>query len=424
MTHAAGSAPSGGASSPVAAQSALPAGSDPREHARALHRIRLQALSGQGPPQAARTVIGASWRRARRQGLDPGHAAEVPPLGGTDLAQRRAASGLEPLMPLLRTRLLPAAEAAGQIMVVADDEGRVLWREGGPDVRHRADRLGFVEGSAWDESSVGTNAIGTSIVTGEAVHVFGPEHYAESHTPWTCAAAPLHDPVTRAPLGVVDLSGPAHTVHQSTVSLVDAVARLVELELRAESDARLAVLREVAEPVLARVGRPAVVVAPDGATAAARGVDVPDRVWLPAGLQPGALWLPSLGAWTAEPLPGGWLLRPRSGTVTPPGAEQDDGGSATSVVLDLRSRPARLRVAGGDGAWEHRLTPRHAELVAALVAHPDGLSAAQLASEVFGDAGRTVTVRAELSRLRRALGPLLAHQPYRLAVPCTTLSPP
>lgn len=409
MTHSAG-------------QSALPAGSDPREHARALHRIRLQALSGAEPPQAARTVIGASWRRARRRGLDPGQAAEVPPLGGADLTQRRAASGLEPLMPLLRTRLLPAAEAAGQIMVVADDEGRVLWREGGPDVRHRADRLGFVEGSAWDESTVGTNAIGTSIVTGEAVHVFGAEHYAESHTPWTCAAAPLHDPVTRAPLGVVDLSGPAHTVHQSTVSLVDAVARLVELELRAESDARLAALREVAEPVLARVGGPAVVVAPDGATAAARGVEVPGRVWLPTGLQPGALWLPALGAWTAEPLPGGWLLRPRAGSAAD-GDEDDDGGGATAtgVVLDLRSRPARLRVAGGDGAWEHRLTPRHAELVAALVAHPEGLSAAQLAAEVFGDAARTVTVRAELSRLRRALGPLLAHQPYRLAVPCTTL---
>ncbi|MGQ7297841.1 GAF domain-containing protein [Quadrisphaera sp. KR29] len=407
----------------TAGQSALPAGSDPREHARALHRVRLRALSGAEPPQAVRTVIGASWRRARRRGLDPGHAPEVPPLGGGDLARRRAASGLEPLMPLLRTRLLPAAEAAGQIMVVADDEGRVLWREGGPDVRHRADRLGFVEGSAWDESSVGTNAIGTSIVTGEAVHVFGPEHYAESHTPWTCAAAPLHDPVTRAPLGVVDLSGPAHTVHQSTVSLVDAVARLVELELRAESDARLAVLREVAGPVLARVGGPAVVVAPDGATAAARGVDVPGRVWLPAGLEPGELWLPALGRWSAEALPGGWLLRP-AGRPGGGGVEDGEGGSAASVVLDLRSRPARLRVAGDDGAWEHRLTPRHAELVAALAAHPEGLSAAQLAAEVFGDAGRTVTVRAELSRLRRALGPLLAHQPYRLAVPCTTLPPP
>lgn len=405
----------------TAGLSALPAGSDPREHARALHRVRLQALSGSAPPQAVRTVIGASWRRARRRGLDPGHAAEVPPLDGSDLAERRAASGLEPLMPLLRTRLLPAAEAAGQIMVVADHEGRVLWREGGPDVRHRADRLGFVEGSAWDESSVGTNAIGTSIVTGEAVHVFGPEHYAETHTPWTCAAAPLHDPVTRAPLGVVDLSGPAHTVHQSTVSLVDAVARLVELELRAESDARLAVLREVAGPVLERVGGPAVVVAPDGATAAARGVEVPGRVWLPAGLQPGELWLPALGAWTAEPLPGGWLLRPRADGAGAAG--QDDGAGATGVVLDLRARPARLRVAGDDGAWEHRLTPRHAELVAVLAAHPEGLSAAQLAAEVFGDAGRTVTVRAELSRLRRALGPLLAHQPYRLAVPCTLLSP-
>lgn len=32
---------------------------------------------------------------------------------------------------------------------------------------------------------------------------------------------------------------------------------------------------------------------------------------------------------------------------------------------------------------------------------------------MFGDPGRTVTVRAELSRVRRYLGGLLEHRPYR-----------
>ncbi|MEU6038992.1 hypothetical protein ABZ801_26640 [Actinomadura sp. NPDC047616] len=36
-----------------------------------------------------------------------------------------------------------------------------------------------------------------------------------------------------------------------------------------------------------------------------------------------------------------------------------------------------------------------------------------MACAIFGDAGWTVTVRAEMSRLRRHLGRVLRHRPYR-----------
>jgi hypothetical protein len=39
-----------------------------------------------------------------------------------------------------------------------------------------------------------------------------------------------------------------------------------------------------------------------------------------------------------------------------------------------------------------------------LACHRDGRSASELALELFGDAARTVTVRAEMSRLRRHFG--------------------
>jgi hypothetical protein len=48
-----------------------------------------------------------------------------------------------------------------------------------------------------------------------------------------------------------------------------------------------------------------------------------------------------------------------------------------------------------------------------LATHRGGRSAAGLAEDVFGDSGRTVTVRAEMSRVRRYLGGFLEHQPYR-----------
>ena len=64
-----------------------------------------------------------------------------------------------------------------------------------------------------------------------------------------------------------------------------------------------------------------------------------------------------------------------------------------------------------------KLSPRHSEIVVLLAAHEDGLSAEQLALELFGERGKPVSVRAELSRLRRLLGNTLVADPYRLAGP-------
>jgi hypothetical protein len=49
-----------------------------------------------------------------------------------------------------------------------------------------------------------------------------------------------------------------------------------------------------------------------------------------------------------------------------------------------------------------------------LAAHPEGLTSRELARKLYGPAGKRVTVRAEMSRLRRVLGPILARNPYRL----------
>ncbi len=99
------------------------------------------------------------------------------------------------MLPVLRDRLEPVARACGQLVVVTGTDGRVLWQGGAPEVRRRADGLGFVPGAAWDEPTVGTNAIGTCLVVGTPVGVHGGEHYVDGHQQWTCAAAPLRDPV-------------------------------------------------------------------------------------------------------------------------------------------------------------------------------------------------------------------------------------
>ncbi|MBM2618972.1 transcriptional regulator [Actinoplanes sp. LDG1-06] len=62
-----------------------------------------------------------------------------------------------------------------------------------------------------------------------------------------------------------------------------------------------------------------------------------------------------------------------------------------------------------------RLGRRHSELLVLLLAHPEGSTGDELGVGLYGDDASPVTVRAELSRLRRTLGPeLMESRPYRL----------
>jgi hypothetical protein len=386
-------------------EAALPAGVDPRRHAHVLARVHEAALAGEALPSRPRDVIGASWQRMRRLGIDPDGGSEAPVLNVEQLEARRRDSGLAEALPILRGGLISLAEQAAHIVVIVDAGGKVLWRDGSAAVRRRADGLGFIEGVDWREDTVGTNAIGTALVARRPVQVYSAEHYVRSHHAWTCAAAPLHDPRDGRLLGVVDLSGPASTVHATTLALVDAVARLAESQLRTTHLAELDRLRGVAVPVLAKVGGPAVVADSHGWVAATAGLAPVDRIALPATLAPGQTWLPAYGTCLLEPVPGGWLIR-----VTE--AEAD----VTRVVLDVRApREPTLTVSGAAGTWSHRLSPRHAEMLYVLASHRDGRSASELSADLFGDAERTVTVRAEMSRLRRHFGGILGARPYRFA---------
>ncbi|MET9573467.1 GAF domain-containing protein [Streptomyces virginiae] len=379
----------------------------PREATRLLKGVRAAALAGDRPPAAPRPEIAESWRRMLAGGVHPDRDARSRMLSAAETEERRHVSPLREVLPVLREGLLPALDGALHIMVVADADGRLLWREGHTSILRKADRLGFAVGADWDEAVVGTNGVGTALVARRPVQVFSAEHFVSSHHDWTCAGAPVRDPRDGRLLGVVDVSGPLATMHPATLAWVSSVARLAERELRIRHLESLERLRAVAAPLLARLPGRALAVDPHGWTAAVTGLAPADRIPLPKDFAPGRVWLPQLGDCVAEPLPGGWLLR-----VAP----DRTGTAATRVVLDLsRSGSWSATVYGSSGSWSQELSPRHAELLFLLAESPRGRSAAELSAEVFGDPARTVTVRAELSRVRRHLAGVLAHRPYRFA---------
>ncbi|MFJ4032882.1 MULTISPECIES: GAF domain-containing protein [Streptomyces] len=384
---------------------ARPTAADAPRTARMLAQVREATLAGRRAPMAPRPVIGQSWDRMLRDGVDPDRDVRAGLLTAEEVRRRREESPLGHVLPVLREGLLSVADVARHIMVVADADSRVLWREGSPAVLRRADGLGFEIGADWSEAVVGTNGVGTPAVVRRPVQVFAAEHFVRSHASWTCAGAPVTDPRDGRLIGVVDISGPLESMHPATLAWVESVARLAEARLRELHLDSLERLRSVAAPVLARLDGRALVVDRDGWSAAVTGMPYVRRVALPKSLTAGRRWLPGLGACAVEPLAGGWLLRPSAETP----------GGAGRLVLDL-SRPERrlLTVSDAGGTWTREPSERHAELLYLLVAQRAGRSAAGLAEDVFGDPTRTVTVRAEMSRVRRYLGALLLHRPYRL----------
>lgn len=378
-------------------------GVDLGRHARLLARVHDALLAGDRPPARPRELVARSWTRVRGQGVSPDLGHPPGPVAPEEVERRRLSSPLARVLPELRASLTSVAEDARHVMVITDAQGVLLWREGPPKIRHHADHLGFVEGVDWSEGVVGTNAIGTALVEAAPVQIFSAEHFVRRQHAWTCTACPVHDPRTGELLGVVDVSGPAHTVHPTTVALVCTAVKLAESSLWRQHEGRLDALRAVGAPLLAGIRGPGLVVDDHGWVAAAAGMPTLDRV--PAPRQGEPLAVPRLGLCHPEPVPGGWLLR----------AQRPATEARLRLRLELDRRPPRA-IVEGTSVWLHPLSTRHAELLLLLArAGNAGMTGTELSHALYGDAQHLVTVRAELSRLRRSLGGLLLARPYRIA---------
>jgi hypothetical protein len=374
---------------------AVEPGTDLSLRARELTRVHDAFLGGRRGGQP-RDVVARSWRRVLALGVDPQGDNAREPYSVDELERRRRESPLAPVVDELRRVLTSVADASLFLMVVCDADGVILWREGSPRVRLQADRLGFTEGTVWTEQRVGTNAIGTALAEAAPVQLFSAEHFEQQH-PWYCTAHPIHDPRTGDLLGVVDVSGPAMTLHPALVVLVESAVRLAEAALWRHHQEGLDRLRREAAPLVGN--GPLLVVDDHGWVAHQSGVAARDRIEAPRADR--AVAVPGLGLCLPERLGHGWLVRPASGRA--------------GVALRL-GPDGDLEVLSGDEPWRTTLTRRHAQILGVLAtAGPAGLDAVALSTTMYGDADHVVTARAEVSRLRRVVGALVATNPYRLA---------
>ncbi|WP_034087428.1 helix-turn-helix domain-containing protein [Streptacidiphilus albus] len=304
-------------------------GADPRQRAREIAHAHAAFVATRELPAAEaglREVVARSWQRSSDARVDVDRHPPVT-LSGVELGAYRAGHPLTRVIDVLRQLVGSAAEDGEHLMAVADADGRLLWVEGNREARSRAARINFVEGALWDEAHAGTNAPGTALALDHEVQIFASEHFRHPVQAWTCAAAPIHDPVSGRILGVIDVTGGNIVANPHSLALVRAAARAAEAEL--------------------------------------------------------------------------WLPRPR----TP-------GDSAVRVQALGRSE-GLLRLDG----QRIQLSRRHTELLVMLMVHQQGLAGEELAELLYADGTCPTTLRAELTRLRRIVGDLLASRPYRLTAP-------
>jgi sigma-54 dependent transcriptional regulator, acetoin dehydrogenase operon transcriptional activator AcoR len=166
-------------------------------------------------PQTAR-----SWLRSKAFG--------VPVEGQPPLRFAGAAVGdnafLRAARPVVQT-LFEDMRGINAAMLLTDADARVIgrWSDDQAFCRRLDDR-GAAVGFIYEESRVGTSALGSVLEEGQAIEVLGAEHYAENLQDVSAVGVPVLHPVTGRLEGVVDLVCPNEHYSPTMLPLVARAA--------------------------------------------------------------------------------------------------------------------------------------------------------------------------------------------------------
>ncbi len=175
--------------------------------------------------------IEASWYRCEQFGLE--HATEpnfstLPSGELNDLRDQHRS-----LLETTENEIIPYYENilsnSACMIVLADRQGHVLntW---GQKRFGRGQYHGLVEGNQWTEQGVGTNAIGTALISGRAIQVGRDEHFLRANRYMVGSASPIFDTGNEL-LGVLDISSDAYLPQDHTLGMVKLMSLSVENRL-------------------------------------------------------------------------------------------------------------------------------------------------------------------------------------------------
>ncbi|EAQ63699.1 Sigma-54 Specific Transcriptional Regulator containing GAF, and FisDNA-binding domains [Marinomonas sp. MED121] len=183
-------------------------------------------------PESHQEIIDNSWDRCRTYGLT--HSSEI----NINRPQADVISDIVEannyLVHTTHTEVLPYYEHILSntecLIMLADHSGRVLDSWGDQRFMNSERKAMFEQGVAWQERSLGTNAIGTALATGQPVQIERDEHFLKANRFMVGSAAPIYD-VNRELVGVIDVSSDAYLPQAHTLGMVKMMTQSVENRL-------------------------------------------------------------------------------------------------------------------------------------------------------------------------------------------------
>lgn len=178
------------------------------------------------------TLIQESWSRCRDYGLTHQSAPRFDPPPAGELSAL-----LESRQALVQTTHQEVLPYYGTILansncliMLADEQGRLLQSWGDQRFIEPRQAAGFVAGASWLERYTGTNAIGTALSCGQAVHIQHDEHFLKANRFMTGSASPIFDEQRRM-IAVLDVSSDSYLPPAHTLGMVKMMSQSVENRL-------------------------------------------------------------------------------------------------------------------------------------------------------------------------------------------------
>lgn len=188
-------------------------------------------LNGKLPEKSIRTVVSESWKRCSTYGVSPRLQKAHTVLSEETLYKIRIESELSEAARPIMDDLAQIVAGTKHIVFLCNAQGQIVEVVGDADVRYKASINNLIVGADWSEERAGTNAIGTAIKHQGPVQIFSAEHYCEGWHGWTCSATPIHDPVSKQVIGVLDFTGSWSSYQPHTLALVVSQAKAIEKSL-------------------------------------------------------------------------------------------------------------------------------------------------------------------------------------------------
>ncbi len=193
-------------------------------------RVRDQFLSTGHLKADVPPLIADSWRRSLTSKVNP--ALRKSP----DVLQFEKVASMEKSNLICHAfqTIVPKIESffnEKYAVILADNKGRLSGVHAQGDLLEMLQSVNAIPGGLWTEEACGTNAFGTTLVTGTPLVIHDAQHFCETWHIFSCAGVPIFHPANGQILGVLDLTCAPKDFPANALILTAALAKSMEIEI-------------------------------------------------------------------------------------------------------------------------------------------------------------------------------------------------